>query len=71
VSIVLNPTSNTFAAGHRIRLDISSSNCPRFDVNPNSGGPLGVPSAILPANNAVYHDAQHPSSITLPVIPRV
>ena len=41
VSIELYPTSNVFAAGHRIRLDISSSNFPRFDVNPNTGEPLG------------------------------
>ena len=38
----LYPTSNVFRAGHRIRLDVSSSNSPRFDVNPNTGGPLGV-----------------------------
>ena len=40
--IVMYPTSNCFAAGHRIRLDVSSSNFPRFDVNPNTGGPLGT-----------------------------
>jgi len=38
----LYPTSNVFKAGHRIRLDVSSSNWPRFDVNPNTGGPLGL-----------------------------
>ena len=43
----LNPTSNLFAVGHRIRLDISSSNYPRFDVNPNSGGPLGESAPML------------------------
>jgi putative CocE/NonD family hydrolase len=69
VTIVLNPTSNLFAAGHRIRLDISSSNYPRFDVNPNSGGAIGEPSPMLPAHNTVYHQADHPSCIVLPVIP--
>ena len=41
----LYPTSNIFKKGHRIRLDISSSNWPRFDVNPNTGGDLGVEAA--------------------------
>jgi uncharacterized protein len=67
--IVLYPTSNLFGKGHRIRLDISSSNFPRFDVNPNTGGPLGRDRRFLLAENAVYHDPEHPSHIALPVIP--
>ncbi len=67
--IVLYPTSNRFAAGHRIRLDISSSNFPRFDVNPNTGEPLGRHRRTEPAQQSIYHDAAHPSHIVLPVIP--
>jgi putative CocE/NonD family hydrolase len=63
------PTSLVFAKGHRIRLDISSSNFPRFDVNPNTGEPLNNNRRWAIAQNAVYHDADHPSHIVLPVIP--
>lgn len=69
ISIELYPTSNVFAAGHRIRLDISSSNFPRFDVNPNTGEPLGRHTHTVVARNTVYYDAQHPSRITLPIVP--
>jgi hypothetical protein len=68
--IVMYPTANCFAAGHRIRLDVSSSNFPRFDVNPNTGGPLGTDRRIVLAENSIYHDPDHPSHIVLPVIPR-
>jgi putative CocE/NonD family hydrolase len=68
-TIRLYPTSNIFKAGHRIRLDISSSNFPRFDVNPNTGEPLGEHRRHEAAINTVYHDAAHPSRIILPVIP--
>lgn len=67
--IVMYPTSNLFAAGHRIRLDVSSSNFPRFDVNPNTGGALGADRTWVVAENAVYHDAAHASHIVLPVLP--
>lgn len=66
----LYPTSNIFRSGHRIRLDISSSNFPRFDVNPNTGGPLGQDRRTLIAQQVIYHDAGHPSQIVLPVIER-
>ena len=69
ITITLYPTSNLFAAGHQIRLDISSSNFPRFNVNPNSGEPLGKERLRNVAENTVYHDATHPSRITLPIIP--
>ncbi len=68
VSIELYPTSNLFAAGHRIRLDISSSNFPRFDVNPNTGEPLGRHTHTVPALNTVYHDATRPSHVVLPIV---
>ena len=63
------PTSNFFAAGHRIRLDISSSNFPRFDVNPNSGEPLGRNRRTVIADNTIFHCAEQPSHVILPIIP--
>jgi uncharacterized protein len=63
------PTSLVFKRGHRIRLDISSSNFPRFDVNPNTGEPLNDQRRWKVAENSVYHDPQHPSHIVLPIIP--
>jgi putative CocE/NonD family hydrolase len=69
VTITLYPTANVFKKGHRIRLDLSSSNYPRFDVNPNTGDPLGEYRRMVTADNTVYHDAVHPSQVVLPVIP--
>ncbi len=69
IAITLAPTSNLFAAGHRIRLDISSSNFPRFDVNPNTGEPVGRHTHQLVAHNRVYFDRAGPSHVVLPVIP--
>ena len=69
VTITLYPTSNLFARGHRLRLDISSSNYPRFDVNPNTGEPLGRDRRKAAADNTVFHDATRCSQIVLPVIP--
>jgi putative CocE/NonD family hydrolase len=66
----LYPTSNVFKAGHRLRVDISSSNFPRFDVNPNTGGPLGLERRFEVSQQAIYHDADHPSHIILPIIKR-
>jgi hypothetical protein len=64
------PTSNLFARGHRIRLDISSSSSPQFDVNPNTGGPLGEGHGGIVVRNSVFHDAPRPSHVVLPAIPR-
>lgn len=63
------PTANVFKQGHRIRVDVSSSNFPRFDVNPNTGEPLGLNRRAIPADNSIYHDDDHPSHIVLPIIP--
>jgi hypothetical protein len=69
VTITLPPTSNRFARGHRIRVDISSSNFPRLDVNPNTGEPLGRHTHSVVATNTVHLDRAHPSHIVLPLIP--
>jgi hypothetical protein len=68
-SIQLYPTSNIFKSNHRIRVDISSSNFPRFDVNPNTGEPLNDNRQIKTAVNTIYHDASRPSHIILPIVP--
>lgn len=62
------PTANVFKEGHRIRIDISSSNFPRFDRNPNTGAPLGHGRRTVPADNTVFHDAGRPSHVVLPVL---
>ena len=69
-TIDLEATSNVFRAGHRIRLEISSSNFPRFDRNPNTGHPIGEDAAMRTALQTVFHDVGHPSHIVLPIIPR-
>ena len=63
----LYPTSNVFRKGHRIRLDISSSNWPRFDVNPNTGGPLGLESRFEVAHQTIWHSKEYPSHVVLPL----
>jgi putative CocE/NonD family hydrolase len=68
-TIEMYPTSVVFQKGHRIRLDISSSNFPRFDVNPNTGEALNDNRRLAIAMNTIYHDAQHPSQIVLPIVP--
>ncbi len=68
--IDLLATSNVFAAGHRIRLEVSSSNFPRFDRNPNTGAASWETDELRPARQAVFHDPARPSHVTLPIIPR-
>lgn len=63
-------TSNLFKRGHRIRLEVSSSNFPRFDRNPNSGQPFGSDTEMLTARQTVFHDRKHSSHLLLPVIPQ-
>jgi putative CocE/NonD family hydrolase len=70
-TIEMYPTSLVFKRGHRIRLDVSSSNFPRFDVNPNTGEPLNNNRRVQAAENTIYLDAEHPSRIILPLIPPV
>ena len=63
-------TSNVFLKGHRIRVDVSSSNFPRFDRNPNTGNPFGQDAELRVANQTILHDEAHPSHVLLPVIPK-
>ncbi|HEX7947754.1 MAG TPA: CocE/NonD family hydrolase, partial [Phenylobacterium sp.] len=64
LTIDLWPTAITFEKGHRIALHITSSNAPRFDVNPNTGG-KGAPRV---ATNTIYMDEAHPTALVLPVV---
>jgi putative CocE/NonD family hydrolase len=66
--VTLFPTANLFAAGHRIRLDISSSNFPKFDVNPNTGEPEGCNRRTRIATNTVFADSKRPSRLVLQVL---
>ncbi len=68
ITITLYPNANVFKKGHRIRVDVSSSNYPRFDVNSNTGEPLGDYRRMIPADNTIHHDHDHPSQVILPVI---
>ena len=67
--VTLYPTSNVFKKGHRIRIDVSSSNFPRFDLNPNTGDAPGTNRRRIAADNTVFHEAGHASPVVLPVIP--
>ena len=68
--ITMFPTANVFKKGHRIRVDVSSSNFPRFDVNPNTSEPLMTSGLTRVAMNTIYHDPARPSHILLPVVER-
>jgi len=69
-SIDLWATSNVFQTGHQIRLYVSSSNFPRFNRNLNTGEPMQGAKRSVVASQTIYHDREHPSAITLPIIPR-
>ena len=68
--VTLSPmtTSNYFEAGHRIRIEVSSSNFPRFDRNLNTGGRNYDETQGIVAHNVVHHSKQHPSSVTITVL---
>ncbi len=57
-----------FLKGHRIRLEVSSSNFPRFDRNLNTGKDSSTDATMLKATNTILHDAAHPSALILPVV---
>ncbi|MFN7936547.1 MAG: CocE/NonD family hydrolase [Bryobacteraceae bacterium] len=69
LTVRMYPTSNVFKKGHRIRVDLSSSNFPRFDINPNTGEPLARHRRTRIATNTIHHDQQHQSHVLLPVVP--
>ena len=62
-------TSNVFPAGHRKRVEVSSSNFPRFGRNTNTGGAIAEDASFKPALQTALHDSQHPSHITMPLVP--
>jgi uncharacterized protein len=63
-------TSNVFLKGHRIRLEVSSSNFPRFDRNLNTGKTASTSATFVKATNTILHDSAHPSALILPIVPR-
>ena len=69
IAVDLWATSNVFKKGHILRLDVSSSNFPRFDRNLNTGAEQATSREFISAVNAILHDAEHPSALVLPVMP--
>lgn len=69
-SIDLAATSIVFKAGHKVRIEISSSNFPKYDRNPNTGHPIGVDDVMRTAEQKIFHNLTHPSHVILPIIPR-
>ncbi len=69
VTVDLWATSNVFLAGHKLRLEVSSSNFPRFDRNLNTGEIQARGTRMIKATNVIYHDKAHPSALILPVVP--
>jgi uncharacterized protein len=70
ITLDLLATSNVFLRGHTLRLEISSSNFPRFDRNLNTGEEIKSGRRFVSATNTIVHDAQHPSALVLPVVPQ-
>src|SRR5262249_31582762 len=68
--IDLMVTSNVFKRGHRIRLDVTSSNFPHFDRNLNTGENNDTSTRIVVAEQTVHHSGRYPSRVILPVVPR-
>jgi putative CocE/NonD family hydrolase len=69
MTVAAFPTSNLFKAGHRIRVDIASSNFPHSDINPNTGGSEGGGDPPRIARNSLFMDPSRPSRIMLPIVP--
>jgi len=69
ISVDAGVTSNVFLKGHRIRLELSSSNFPRFDRNPNTGRALAAETELRKASQTVYHDRERASYLLLPIVP--
>ena len=69
ITVDLWATSNVFLAGHKLRLEVSSSNFPRFDRNLNTGEEQARATRMIKATNVIYHDKAHPSALILPIVP--
>ncbi len=69
ITVDLWATSNVFLAGHKLRLEVSSSNFPRFDRNLNTGEEQARATRMVKATNVIYHDKVHPSTLILPIVP--
>ncbi len=69
ITIDLWSTSNVFLAGHKLRVEVSSSNFPRFDRNLNTGEDPESATRMVKATNLVYHDRDHPSALIVPIVP--
>ena len=69
ITLDLWSTSNVFLAGHKLRLEVSSSNFPRFDRNLNTGEDQARATRMLKATNVIYHDKTHPSALIVPLVP--
>ena len=68
VTIDLGHIAHRFEEGHRLQVDISSSNFPQWDRNPNTGERLYVDDVTVPARNTIHHDVEHPSTLTLSIL---
>ena len=68
ITVTAPATANLFAVGHRIRLDVSSSNFPRFDVNSNTGGVVAADRIKVVAENTVHMSSDHPTALSLHVL---
>jgi hypothetical protein len=69
ITVDLWATSNVFLAGHKMRLEVSSSNFPRFDRNLNTGEEQARATRMVKATNVIYHDKAHPSALIVPIVP--
>ena len=69
ITVDLWATSNVFLAGHKLRLEVSSSNFPRFDRNLNTGEEQARATRMVKATNVIYHDKAHPSALILAIVP--
>jgi hypothetical protein len=69
LTINLWSTSNVFLKGHKLRVEVSSSNFPRFDRNLNTGEDPETGRQMVKATNMIYHDREHPSALILPLVP--
>ena len=69
ITINLWSTSNVFLAGHKLRLEVASSNFPRFDRNLKTGEDPESSTRTVKATNMVYHDRDHASALVVPIVP--